>query len=142
MPWKAVPLKGAPDVAKSFNVTTIPRLMVLRPEGGIANSDAVQRVVGDPEGKDFPWEGEPSFWCVLCVGCEASPHVGRVSLGPLPQRQRMTPPGLQEVVNVHLGIPNRHGGLQMLMRKLCMEELGGSRGGWGGRVLGCSKRDW
>ncbi len=61
MPWKAIPLKGSIDIAKSFGVTSIPRLMVLGPDGSILNSDAVQRVVRDPEGGEFPWEGEPSW---------------------------------------------------------------------------------
>lgn len=62
MPWKAVPHKAAVQVAKSFSVTTIPRMMVVGPDGRIQNADAVQRVVRDPEGKDFPWVGEPSLW--------------------------------------------------------------------------------
>ena len=62
MPWKAVPHQGAIQVAKSFSVTTIPRLMVVGPDRRILNADAVQRVVRDPEGKEFPWEGDTPFW--------------------------------------------------------------------------------
>lgn len=62
MPWKAVPQKGSAGIAQSFGVTTIPRLVVLDPNGAVINGDAVQRVVQDPEGRDFPWEGEPPFW--------------------------------------------------------------------------------
>lgn len=62
MPWHAVPFADRARkerLSAHFDVEGIPTLIMLDPELNVSNKAARGAIVGDPEGKDFPWAPKP-----------------------------------------------------------------------------------
>ena len=61
MPWPALPYDVAQDWGRRlqtfFGARGVPWLVTIKPDGTVANANAVRCVGADAQGKDFPWEG-------------------------------------------------------------------------------------
>mmetsp|Transcript_15595 Transcript_15595/g.30798 ORF Transcript_15595/g.30798 Transcript_15595/m.30798 type:complete len:414 (-) Transcript_15595:53-1294(-) len=61
MPWLAVPYDDRDresELSALFQVEGIPTLIIVGPDGKVANADGTSAVSGDPEGTKFPWGKE------------------------------------------------------------------------------------
>uniref|UniRef100_A0A7S0UU34 Thioredoxin domain-containing protein n=1 Tax=Polytomella parva TaxID=51329 RepID=A0A7S0UU34_9CHLO len=60
MPWMAIPFDDTSrrqSLARRFNVSGIPALVLLSPTGEVLNTNARADVASDPHGDRFPWIG-------------------------------------------------------------------------------------
>lgn len=61
MPWLAPQqLKLCQSLAQRVSVMSIPTLFIVSPEGKLMTSNGVACLRKDPEGNEFPWEGQTS----------------------------------------------------------------------------------
>lgn len=59
MPWLAPQqLKVCQSLAQRVGVISIPTLLIVSPEGKLMTPNGVACLRKDPEGKEFPWEGQ------------------------------------------------------------------------------------
>uniref|UniRef100_A0A7S0S358 Thioredoxin domain-containing protein n=1 Tax=Chlamydomonas leiostraca TaxID=1034604 RepID=A0A7S0S358_9CHLO len=62
MPWLTLAWDGNEPrrsrLSRRYQVLGIPSLVILSPEGKVANRNARAALVRDPEGKNFPWPGD------------------------------------------------------------------------------------
>lgn len=59
MPWLAPQqLKMCQNLAQKVSVMSIPTLFIISPEGKLMTSNGVACLRKDPEGNEFPWEGQ------------------------------------------------------------------------------------
>jgi len=89
MPWLALPYEKRAEkdaLSKAFGVSGIPSFVVINPDGTVITADGRSKVMGDPEGNNFPtgWLPQPmndvnddpsdlnEEKCVLALGAEAS----------------------------------------------------------------------
>lgn len=69
-PWLALPYSnrdGKATLSKKFKVQGIPSFIILDSDGTTITKDGRSKVMGDPEGKDFPWK--PKAWADV-IGSE------------------------------------------------------------------------
>jgi nucleoredoxin len=62
MPFLAIPYdnrEAVQDLSATFEVSGIPTMVVLGPDGKVVQSDACTALRNDPEGNDFPWAPKP-----------------------------------------------------------------------------------
>ena len=60
MPWAAVPFGEynlRKKLAATFQVSSIPALVILSPDGRLVNASARSEISQDPKGLNFPWHG-------------------------------------------------------------------------------------
>eukprot|EP00892_Ulva_mutabilis_P011272 jgi/Ulvmu1/8517/UM044_0051.1 len=74
MPWLAPQqLKVCQKLAERVSVMSIPTLFIISPEGKLMTSNGVACIRKDPEGLEFPWEGQAqsnssfNLWIPLIV---------------------------------------------------------------------------
>eukprot|EP00054_Salpingoeca_dolichothecata_P031492 m.263700 g.263700 ORF g.263700 m.263700 type:complete len:402 (-) comp27140_c0_seq1:67-1272(-) len=62
MPWLAIPFserQRKTELSGLFEVSGIPTLVILSPDGKLITSEGRGLIEADPEGKDFPWQPKP-----------------------------------------------------------------------------------
>lgn len=65
MPWTAAERSVWTQASTVFEVTGIPRLIILDASGQVVNADAGHQVAQDPTGQNFPWAGSKSLRWVM-----------------------------------------------------------------------------
>jgi nucleoredoxin len=62
MPWTAIPYHERDikaKLSKKFKVRGIPNLVILDENGKVITKSGVEKVMGDPQGANFPWTPQP-----------------------------------------------------------------------------------
>jgi thiol-disulfide isomerase/thioredoxin len=82
MPWLAIPFASASirqAIAQVFQVSGIPTLVLLRPDGRLITVDGREAVMSDPNGAAFPWDAMSFAKHMQSVGPKPLPtHHGQL----------------------------------------------------------------